>query len=196
MEQKRLFAFCGVFVNAYRTAAAIVALVIVACERAETTQPPPPVPKPPYDLQFLDSMSMHHKHGIEMASRGSEKADSDALRTVAGSMRVHLTEEIEQMQALRERWYRGAADARNMNLPGAAFMRSMDASLMTEQSGQAFDVAFVDMMVPHHQGAIAMAEDAMVKAQHAEVRALARAIAEREQREIETLLRWKRRWQR
>lgn len=185
--------------SAARIAAAILALVvalIVACQRAETPRQPRPVPKPAYDLQFLDSMSMHHKHGIEMARVGSEKADSDALRTLAGSMRVHLAEEMEQMQALRERWYRGAADARNMALPGAAFMRSMDARLMTEQSGQAFDVAFVDMMVPHHQGAIAMAKDAMVKAQHAEVRALARRIAEREQRDIEKLLRLKRQWQR
>ena len=182
--------------NACRTAAAILALVIVACQRAETPRQSPPVPKPPYDLQFLDSMSMHHEHGIEMARVGSEKADSDALRTLAGSMSIHLTEEVEQMQALRERWYRGAADARNMELPGAAFMRSMDASLMTEKSGQAFDVAFVDMMVPHHQGAIAMARDAMVKAEHAEVKALARAIAEREQREIERLLRWQRQWRR
>ena len=176
-------------------AVAILTLAIVACRGVETREPPP-LPKAPYDLQFLDSMSMHHQHGAEMARMGSEKGESDALRTMAGAMRVHMERETEQMQALRERWYRGAADARSMDLPGAEFMRSMDASLMTDKSGKAFDIAFVDMMVPHHEGAIAMARDAMAKAEHAEVKALARAIAEREQREIDKLLRWEREWQR
>ena len=181
--------------NRSAVAVAILTLAIVACRGAETREPPP-LPKPAYDLQFLDSMSMHHQHGVEMARVGSEKGESDALRTMAGAMRVHLEREIDLMHALRDRWYRGAADARSMDLPGAAFMRSMDASLMTEKSGQAFDIAFVDMMVPHHQGAIAMAKDAMAKAEHAEVSALARTIAEREQREIDMLLRWQRQRQR
>ena len=151
---------------------------------------------PPYDLQFLDTMTMHHRHGIEMARIGRERARSNALKTLAGAMFIHLQQETERMRALRDRWYPAAADARNTNLPGAALMRSMDMTVMTDPSGKEFDIAFVDSMVPHHQGAIAMARDAMVRAQHEEVKAIAREIAEREQREVEKLERWKRQWRR
>ena len=179
------------------SATAALSIIVAGCQSRETpvravVQETPP----PYDLQFLDTMTMHHRHGIEMARIGREKGRSDALTTLAGVMFVHLQEETERMSALRDRWYPSAADARNTELPGAALMRSMDMSLMTDPSGKDFDIAFVESMVPHHQGAIAMARDAMEKAEHPEVRALAREILEREQREIEMLERWKQRWQR
>ena len=49
------------------------------------------------------------------------------------------------------------------------------------------DATFAQMMIPHHEGAIAMAKAAEERAQHQEVRELAAAIIEAQQREIEIL---------
>ena len=53
---------------------------------------------------------------------------------------------------------------------------------------------FIDMMIPHHQGAVAMANDALSKAEHAEVKALARKILDAQQKEIGMMTTWKAAW--
>jgi uncharacterized protein (DUF305 family) len=49
------------------------------------------------------------------------------------------------------------------------------------------DATFATMMIDHHNGAIAMAELARTKGQHAEIRELAAAIIEAQEREVATL---------
>jgi uncharacterized protein (DUF305 family) len=46
------------------------------------------------------------------------------------------------------------------------------------------DATFAQMMIPHHEGAIAMAEIAKERAEHDEIKDLADAIIEAQEREI------------
>ena len=46
----------------------------------------------------------------------------------------------------------------------------------TTQSSAPFDQQFIDMMVPHHEGAVAMAKIAQTRAEHPELKQLADAI--------------------
>jgi uncharacterized protein (DUF305 family) len=57
-----------------------------------------------------------------------------------------------------------------------------------------YDDRFIDMMIPHHQGAIDMARDARDKAQHPELRALADSIIAAQDREIRQMEEWRREW--
>ena len=57
-----------------------------------------------------------------------------------------------------------------------------------------FDLMFIDMMIPHHEGAIAMAQVALARAEHEEVRQLAQAIIDVQSREIEHLRAWRDQW--
>jgi len=63
----------------------------------------------------------------------------------------------------------------------------MDASGMLMENGKYSDERFIDMMVPHHQGAIEMAEAALENAEHLELRQLAENIIADQQAEIERL---------
>jgi uncharacterized protein (DUF305 family) len=56
------------------------------------------------------------------------------------------------------------------------------------------DRAFIDMMVPHHQSAIEMAQLATERAEHDELRQLADAIISEQQREIGELRGWRQEW--
>jgi uncharacterized protein (DUF305 family) len=58
----------------------------------------------------------------------------------------------------------------------------------------AFDEQFIDMMVPHHESAIAMAEMAQERAEHPELRSLADDIVAAQSGEIEQLRRWRNEW--
>jgi uncharacterized protein (DUF305 family) len=61
------------------------------------------------------------------------------------------------------------------------------ASGMVMENGRYSDERFIDAMVPHHQGAIAMARIALENAEHAEIIELSRNIISTQQAEIEEL---------
>lgn len=70
------------------------------------------------------------------------------------------------------------------------------ASPVRMGSGQAapFDQQFIDMMVPHHEGAVAMATIAQTRAQHQEVKAMAADILRSQAAEIDQMKRWRKAW--
>jgi uncharacterized protein (DUF305 family) len=61
------------------------------------------------------------------------------------------------------------------------------AKQMVMENGKYSDKAFIDAMVPHHQGAIAMARVALKNAEHEEIIQLSRNIISSQQAEIEEL---------
>jgi uncharacterized protein (DUF305 family) len=61
------------------------------------------------------------------------------------------------------------------------------AKQMVMQNGEYSDRRFIDAMVPHHQGAIAMAQVALKNAEHEEIKKLSRNIVSTQQAEIEEL---------
>jgi uncharacterized protein (DUF305 family) len=61
------------------------------------------------------------------------------------------------------------------------------AKQMVMQNGKYSDRRFIDAMVPHHQGAIAMANVALENAEHEEIKELSRNIVSTQQAEIEEL---------
>ena len=68
---------------------------------------------------------------------------------------------------------------------------------MVRQLGPAdssYDDRFIDMMIPHHEGAVAMARNARDKAQHPELRALADSIIASQEREIRQMEEWRKEW--
>ena len=61
------------------------------------------------------------------------------------------------------------------------------ARQMVMENGKYSDEAFIDAMVPHHQGAIAMARVALKNAEHEEIKELSSNIISSQQAEIEEL---------
>ena len=61
------------------------------------------------------------------------------------------------------------------------------ARQMVMENGRYSDERFIDAMVPHHQGAVEMAEVALENAEHEEIRALAEDVVTAQEAEIEQL---------
>lgn len=147
-----------------------------------------------YDLQFLDGMSKHHQTAVEMAKMGEGKFAHAELGALAKSIVVMQESEIAQMKRWRDQWFPGSPASGSMEMAGMESSKSMDMSHMRTMSGKEFDVMFIDMMIPHHQSAIAMAEDALAKAEHPEIKELAQKIVSDQQKEIDQMQQWKSRW--
>jgi len=57
-----------------------------------------------------------------------------------------------------------------------------------------YDLRFVDAMIPHHQGAVEMAQEVLKKSQRPEMKKLAQDIIAAQNREIEQMKQWRKAW--
>lgn len=152
----------------------------------------------PYDLQFLDTMTHHHQGAVDMAKMAVEKAQQPELKAFAQKIIADQNKEIAQMKDWREKWFAGKPMAMNMEMSGMADSMKMMAGdgmkSMEAMSGNDFDVHFLDMMTPHHQGAVTMAKEALTKAEHPEIKTLANQIIKAQEAEIKMMADWKAKW--
>lgn len=158
-------------------------------------QSSPNAAKAPFDLQFIDTMTMHHQSAVEMARLVEKRSAHDELKKMASKIIDDQQNEIQRMKEWKEKWYPDKGDALNMEMPGMKeSMKDMPMEKLEASQGQRFDAIFIDMMTRHHQGAVQMAQDALKKAQHKEVKDLATTVIEEQKKEITQMSRWKKDW--
>lgn len=157
---------------------------------AEDADVAPDAKEAPFDLQFLDSMIHHHAEALKGAQRAESQAQHAELREMAARSAEQQKKDIEKMQGWRKAWYPDAPLALNMDLAGKEkARRHMHEKDMPKAEGMEFDLHFIEMMIPHHEGAIAMSRAALEEAEHAELKEFAQKTIESQQKEIEEMKR-------
>ncbi len=156
------------------------------------------VSKAAFDHQFLDTMSAHHHSGMEMAQMAESKSSRGEIKGLAKMMREDQEKDIALMQKLKQQWYGGKGDAVNMQMPGMKeSMKGMESKMAKLRAGQgdAFDAMFLTMMSQHHQDGIKMAQTALARGQHEEVKQIAQKIIDSQRKEMDVMKNWKSDWQ-
>ncbi len=155
-----------------------------------------------YDLRFIDAMIMHHEGAIVMAEEALDKSERAEIRQLATEIIAEQETEIAQMQEWRQAWYPDAPAEPVMHhaemghdMPmsdemAAAMRMDMDLGPADEE----FDLRFINAMIPHHEGAVAMADDLREKSNRPEMQALADDIISAQQAEIEQMAAWRQAW--
>jgi uncharacterized protein (DUF305 family) len=140
-----------------------------------------------------------------MARIAQERAERPELRKMAEGILRSQDAEISRMRQWRREWF-GSDSTPPMNkmpmLGGMASMsghsgQTMDMAADVEKLRSAsgsFDVAFIDAMIPHHQSAIEAGRLALQQASRPEIKDLALAIIEAQQREIGEMQAWRLSW--
>ncbi len=150
----------------------------------------------PFDLQFIDQMIMHHQGAIMSSEHMISDSERPELRQLAEDIQQSQSEQIEQMQEWREEWYPEAESTFGMMDPtqmeemmGNGMMEQMMGGSMQEMmDGDATDAMFLRMMIPHHQMAVDMSEEALDgNAEHPELAELAQSIRDEQSAEIELM---------
>jgi len=139
--------------------------------------------KAPYDVQFLDTMSEHHRDGIKMMQLAVDKAQSQDIKQMAQKGIDDQNKDIDDMKSLR---HSDAPEAVNIKLPGMMPKEKMqqDMAKLEAASGNDFDKHYLQTMIKHHQGGVKMADDALGKANDADVKAKAQEIHDKQKQEI------------
>jgi uncharacterized protein (DUF305 family) len=108
------------------------------------------------------------------------------MRQLYENIQKSQSEQIEQMQEWCKEWYPDAG--RPTEMMGEEQMGGMmDGSMQGMMGGDALDTMFLKMMIPHHQSAVEMADEALSKAEHLELRNLAQEIRDEQSSEIQLM---------
>lgn len=67
-------------------------------------------------------------------------------------------------------------------------------SKLNGKTGEEFDKAFMEQMIMHHEGAVAMAEAALKSASHPEIKQMAQDIISAQTKEITQMKDWQTQW--
>jgi uncharacterized protein (DUF305 family) len=155
-----------------------------------------------YDLRFIDGMAIHHQGAVVMAEEALTKAQHPELKKLAQDIIAAQKLEISQMTTWRKAWY-----PQTDNTPMAYHAQMGHMMAMTDEQKQGmmmsmdlgsadteFDLRFIKAMLPHHEGALVMAKDALSKSQRPEIKKLAQDILTSQQQEIEQMRQWRKNW--
>jgi uncharacterized protein (DUF305 family) len=147
------------------------------------------------DGAFIVEMIPHHESAIEMAELAAEDGEHPEVKELAERIASSQAAEIAGLERIHQRLFGqpvGQASHGTLGMADREMGMHMDAS---ELAGtRPFDAAFIDMMVPHHQGAIRMARIQLASGEDPELTRISEAIIETQAREIRDMNSWRTEW--
>lgn len=151
----------------------------------------------PIELQFIDTMVVHHQGAIEMAKLSETRAERREIKKLSVEIIAAQDREVTQMKRWRDEWFKSAPPAINLEMAGMS-ENHMDMSKLGALSGSAYDIEFVRHMIVHHEEAIKMAkvllDPKLSKPPRKELKQLAESIIENQNTEIVQMKKWLEEW--
>ena len=145
------------------------------------------------DERFIDAMVPHHQGAIDMAEVALGNAEHREVKELAEDIVSAQEAEIERLKGIKREEYGTSEVPTEMSAEEMEAMgMTMDPEELAER--EPFDKAFIDNMIPHHESAIDMANAALKDSENPEIRQIARAIVDAQEREIERMRGWRNEW--
>lgn len=145
------------------------------------------------DAAFAAEMIAHHRGAVEMAEAAKKHAEHEEVRKLAAAIIAAQTTEIDQLEGLLTVLKtEGVTPGTSLGMSEGEMGMDFDASKLGD--ADEFDKAFIDAMIPHHRGAIAMAKKQLDSGSNVELSTMARAIIKAQTTEIEEMQAWRKQW--
>jgi uncharacterized protein (DUF305 family) len=123
-------------------------------------------------------MVPHHQLGIEMIDSAVLRSDDVRLRKLVFQMQSYHEHELHELSSRLQQWEIS---------PAEIFPGSIDPSRLAaidQLSGPAYDIAWLDAMVEHHEGAIAIGKEEIASGQLPDLIDVAKKVVSTQQAEI------------
>lgn len=137
------------------------------------------------DRAFVADMIPHHESAVDMAKIAQRRGQSAFVTELADDIIRTQKAEITTMEGIASTLDAAGAKATSLGVP--EHQKGMHADLEKLRTADPFDRAFIDMMVPHHQGAIRMARAELAKGSSPRAKRLAEEIIAGQSREIRAM---------
>jgi uncharacterized protein (DUF305 family) len=141
---------------------------------------------------FARDMIVHHAQAVQMADLVRGRSQSQDIRILANNILLNQQAEIGQMRGWLQVWGLPATGTEphmawmghptEDRMPGLASPEEIDA--LQRASAEDMDVLFLQLMIPHHQAALPMAETVLERTDRPEVEQFATALIASQQEEI------------
>lgn len=133
--------------------------VVTADQAADLTQ----VQYTGADIKFMQGMIGHHAQALEMVALLQTRSASGDMKKMAQRIQISQEDEIKMMQHwLRQRGQQ-VPTGREHHMHGAMLMPGMltedEMKRLASEKGRTFDKLFLESMIRHHQGALAMVRE-------------------------------------
>lgn len=186
-------------------AAVLVLVAGFAVGRVSSGAPPPAPSTDSAAAGFLRDMQAHHAQAVDMALLVRDRTDDEVIRTIAYDMAVTQAAQSGQMYGLLDAWglpQRSAQPAmawtalpstdgsggHHMDastpggMPGLATPEQL-AQLRAATGDDAVRI-FLELMIPHHEGGLEMADAVLVRTDVPQVVSLATGIQRAQRTEV------------
>jgi uncharacterized protein (DUF305 family) len=136
------------------------------------------------DIMFAQMMIPHHQQAVDMGTLAETRASDSEVKALAAQIKSEQTPEIEQMKSWLDKAGAGMNMGHDMGMGG--MLSATEMTSLKAATGKEFDRLYVQGMIGHHEGAIAMA-NMVIDSSNSEVQALGKAIIDSQTKQIETL---------
>lgn len=112
------------------------------------------------DVEFMQGMIAHHAQAIHMSRMAEAHRANPRVLKLATKIDQSQVPEIRLMQEWLRRYDQFAPDTsswRTMTMPG--MLTAEQLKILDAATGVAFDRAFLELMIQHHEGALQMVKD-------------------------------------
>ena len=152
------------------------------------------------DKHFIEQMIPHHEGAIAMATLALTKATRPEVKTLAEAIIEAQNKEIRDMSGWYKDWFKTEVSNGGSSVMGGGMMSGSGMHMGGQEDMQAlqtasdFDKAFIEVMIPHHQLAVMMAQMLRSGTNRPEMLTLAANIIESQSKEIQEMQSWYKSW--
>lgn len=142
------------------------------------------------DIAFAQGMIPHHRQAVQMADLAPSHAQSAEVKKLAEQIKKAQDPEIKTLSGWLTSWGEEvpAEGAMNHSAHGTGgMMTAEEIGQLEKASGKAFDTAFMEMMIKHHEGAVAMAKTEKTEGDFPDAKKMADAIITSQTAEIQKM---------
>jgi uncharacterized protein (DUF305 family) len=144
-------------------------------------------PDTPYDVLFIDRMTIHALSTVDATNQCTDAATLEELADLCAAINASQQDNLSQMQQWRAAWYPDQSATTGAGM-------TMASLVLPDAQAAAFDERFVEALLPHYAGMLALAEHAAENAEHAELRDLASQMVVLQQPRLEQMQEWQAEW--
>jgi uncharacterized protein (DUF305 family) len=130
------------------------------------------------DKAFVADMAPHHALGVRMADMALAKAEDVRVREFGFTMGSYQKAEFDQLSRMSSTWK--ATESGHIH----GMLTPAEEQALATFEGRAFDRAWLEQMIIHHEGAVAMATSQTATGSHPKAKAIAASIVTVQTKEI------------
>ena len=140
------------------------------------------------DIMFMNMMIVHHDQAIEMADLAENRTNNTKILNLSEDIFEAQTSENQQMNEWMQQL--GYNPGNHHKMAGMATEEEMNQ--LKNSKGTEFNQLFAELMIEHHEGGIAMAQNFKQSGQNQQLKEMQQQMIDAQKEEIDKMQKWQR----